>query len=238
MKVAVYGAGGLFAGAALTLFGILLAGFVDPRLRTAGEAAKTLGVPLYGALRMTDNPDELSEKGTRLWARWIGGSVGAPKARVVWSPALDVSENDFWTMMIAEARKLVPALIVVNCGADSPPAFASLPQSTDVSTENIVTTNFPIVGGSFAHVQELRELIDLWLAGGSEVWVRIAGPVQEPATTLARDLGAALLLVPLHRTESRYWKQQAELFRHSGTQPRGLIVLNEIPLSQADEKAN
>ncbi len=236
LKVAVYGIGGLIGGAMCGLGAVLLVGFRDPKLRTRGEAAKTLGVPLLGALAAGGGGDDAAELGGKVWARWIGCAPGGRKARAVWSPALDESENDFWRMMLGEARKLLPGLLVVDCGASPLPALAELPRITD-DAGDFAMIHRPIENCSLHEARQFAEWIEVRLARGSDVWVRFAGPVQEPATTLARCLHAPLVLVPLHRTEVGFWKEQAALFRHSALSPCGALVLNETPCGQSDVHA-
>ena len=226
MKVAIFGFGGLFGGTLCGLGLVLLGGIFDPRLRTPGEAAKTLGTPLLGALKTGASADEFAAIGGRLWSRWVGHG-GRKKARTVWVPAPDESENDFWRMMLAEARKLVPALLVVDCGEDSPPAIAELLRITDSTADDFATIHRPISHCSLDEAKQFSEIIDGALGRGFEVWVRLAGPVQEPATTLARTLAPPLVLVPLHATQTAFWKAQAELFRHSACPPCGVLVLND-----------
>ena len=233
MKVAVFGIGGLFGGVLCSLGLVLLGGILDPRMRTPGEAAKTLGVPLLGALKAGGCVEEFSDIGGRLWTRWIGNG-GRKKARAVWAPAPDASENDFWRMMLTEARKLLPGLLVVDCGEDSPPAVAELPRITDSTADDFVMIHRPISHCSLGEAQKFAEMIDRWRERGFEVWVRFAGPVQEPVTTLARALDAPLVLVPLHVTKTGFWKAQADLFRHSACPPCGVLALNDTP-PKADE---
>ena len=235
LKVAVYGIGGTIGGAFCALGAVLLAGFRDPKLRTRGEAAKTLGVPLLGAL-VAGGSEDSAELAGKVWARWIGNAPGGKRARAVWSPALDASENDFWRMMLGEARKLLPGLLVVDCGASPLPALAELPRITD-DAGDFAMIHCPIENCSLHEARQFAEWIEVRLARGCDVWVRFAGPVQEPATTLARCLHAPLVLVPLHRTEVGFWKEQTALFRHSAIPLCGALVLNETPSGHADAHA-
>ncbi len=235
LKVAVYGIGGTIGGAFCALGAVLLVGFRDPKLRTRGEAAKTLGVPLLGAL-VAGGSEDSAELAGKVWARWIGNAPGGKRARAVWSPALDASENDFWRMMLGEARKLLPGLLVVDCGASPLPALAELPRITD-DAGDFAMIHCPIENCSLHEARQFAEWIEVRLARGCDVWVRFAGPVQEPATTLARCLHAPLVLVPLHRTEVGFWKEQTALFRHSAIPLCGALVLNETPSGHADAHA-
>ena len=235
LKVAVYGMGGTIGGAFCALGAVLLVGFRDPKLRTRGEAAKTLGVPLLGALGAGGSEDS-AELAGKVWARWIGNAPGGKRARAVWSPALDASENDFWRMMLGEARKLLPGLLVVDCGATPLAALAELPRITD-DAGDFAMIHRPIENCSLHEARQFAEWIEVRLARGCDVWVRFAGPVQEPATTLARCLHAPLALVPLHRTEVSFWKEQTALFRHSAIPLCGALVLNETPSGHPDAHA-
>ena len=234
MKVAIYGLGGTIGGAFCALGAVLLVGFRDPKLRTRGEAAKTLGVPLLGAM---DTGGDWAELAGKVWARWIGSAPGGKRARAVWSPALDESENDFWRMMLGEARKLLPGLLVVDCGTTPLRALAELPRITD-DAGDFAMIHRPVANCSLHEARQFAEWIEGRLARGGDVWVRFAGPVQEPATTLARCLHAPLVLVPLHRTETGFWKEQTALFRHSALSPCGALVLNETPRGHADAHAS
>lgn len=237
MKVVVFSFAGLMCGTMFGFCGVLLAGYLDPKLRTAAEASKTLGAPLLGALTAGGAPEDAPEIAAHLWGRWIGATVGVKRARAIWAPAPDASEDAFWRAMLAQARKLLPALVVVDCGDVSPAALNDSPRNTDGAASDFAIIHHPISGCSLAEARKFGEMIDLWLSRGCEVWVRFSGPVQEPATTLARSLLAPLVLVPLHRTSTAFWKDQAAVLRHSGCAPCGVIALNDAPLSQADEKA-
>ena len=226
LKVAIYGSGGLFGGMMLSLGLIIFCGLRDPRLRTPGEAVKALGVPLLGVLTAGDSAEKSAEIGGRLWTRWIGNG-GGKKARTVWAPAPGVREDDFWQMMLAEARKLLPTLVVVDCGTDSPSALADRPENADGAADPFVMVQLPIADCTLDGAKKIHEFIASLLARGDHVWVRFSGPVQEPATTLARLLEAPLVLAPLHTTEGAFWKGQAELFRHGACPPCGVLVLDE-----------
>ena len=112
-----------------------------------------------------------------------------------------------------------------------------LPRIADGGASDFAMIHRPISGCSLTQAREFGEMIDLWLSRGCEVWVRFSGPVQEPATTLTRALRAPLVLVPLHHTATAFWKDQADVLRHSGCAPCGVVALNDAPLSHADEKS-
>ena len=237
LKVAVFAFAGLMCGTMFGFGGVLLAGFLDPKLRTAAEASKTIGAPLLGALPAGGVTEESPEIGAHIWGRWIGATIGVKRARAIWAPAPDASEADFWRAMLAQARKLLPALVVVDCGDVSPEALMELPRIADGGASDFAMIHRPISGCSLTQAREFGEMIDLWLSRGCEVWVRFSGPVQEPATTLTRALRAPLVLVPLHHTATAFWKDQADVLRHSGCAPCGVVALNDAPLSHADEKS-
>ena len=65
--------------------------------------------------------------------------------------------------------------------------------------------------------------------GGNEVWIRLAGPVHEPLTTLGRCGLPALVLVPLHAEATEFWKTQAELLAKTIVPPAGVVCVGEIP---------
>ena len=194
--------------------------------RNPADAGKTRTTPPLDVMTEGD-AEKAADAGGKLSARWSENGTGK-KARAAWSPAPDDRENSFWRMMLAEAHKLLPALIVVNCGMDSPAALTECAKGADGEAEWFTVIHRPIADCTLDEARKFHEFIGRSLASGTEVWVRFSGPVQEPATTLARLLEPPLVLVPLHSTTTEFWKAQTELFRYSACPPCGILVLDDL----------
>ena len=90
----------------------------------------------------------------------------------------------------------------------------------------------PVAGGSLAQTHDLQYFIESRITEGMEVWLRLDGPVREPAIGVVRAAGSApLLLAPLHgETTGAFLSEQAGLLRHVGLAPCGVVVTNDVLL--------
>src|SRR5439155_27086520 len=97
-KVAVFSLAGTIGISFLAAIAALLAELLDARLRTVNEATKTFGAPAFCSISPNGSAVKKADLGTKLWLRWRGerGKVG----RVVWSPAADSGEEEFWRMLL------------------------------------------------------------------------------------------------------------------------------------------
>ncbi len=86
----------------------------------------------------------------------------------------------------------------------------------------------PVAKSSLSQVRDLQCFIESRLTEGMEVWLRLDGPVQEPAIGLVRATGASpLLLASLHDgTTGAFLKEQAGLLRSVGLVPCGVAAVN------------
>ena len=212
------GCGILFA-----LFGVTTAlglELLDPKLRTPWEAAKVFHAPLFGSI---PNAEPSALLGSELWANWVGATRNPVLPRVVWSPHPDESEHRFWELLFGRAAMLLPALRVIDCGSPAlPPSLHK-----KVCIERVDVTRC-----SISDAQQLCQKIQDTCRSGVEVWIRLAGPVHEPLTTIGRCGLPALVLVPLHVATTEFWKMQAELLAKTISQPAGVVSVGEIPWRQ------
>lgn len=232
MKLIIFALGGGLAGSVFTLGGVLALAVTDRKLRTAGEAAKAMDAPLFVSIPQECAPEKTAVLAAKIWARWIGANNSREKKpRVVWSPAPQECESDFWRPMLAQARALLPGLLVVDCGETPSPEIAELPQvrteASPATASEFVGAHFPIHGASLSQARELQDFVARWMAAGSEVWLRFDGAVQEPAASIVRAGHSPLALVALHEQGSAFFRDRTEMLRHSGAVPCGVVALND-----------
>ncbi|MEI6350199.1 MAG: hypothetical protein WCP06_03725 [Verrucomicrobiota bacterium] len=215
-KTAIFTVGGGAFFAFVSLLAALVMELLDPMLRTPWEAAKVFRAPLLGSLPKTGASSAL---GFELWARWVGAERTPGRPRIVWSPSPGEDEQLFWNLLFERASSLLPSLRVIDCGSMPLPPSAY----RKVCIERIDAENF-----SIAEAQQLGGQICESCRGGSEVWIRLAGPVHEPLTTIGRCGQPALVLVRLHAEETEFWKTQGELLAKTIAQPAGVVSVGEI----------
>ena len=239
-KITLLGAGGTVFGTFAAAGVVLLLGVVDGKLRTPGEAAKAAGAPLLAALPggVRRLPAAEEAAAAKLWTRWLGGQGEARRLRTVWCVGGPGGENDFWRMMLAEAQRLLPGLVVIDGGRTPLPALEVLPQGSLHEWQHgqpFAVVRCAVAGGSLHQMHDLQYFIESRLTEGTEVWLRLDGPAQEPATGVVRAAGSApLLLVPLHdETTGSFLKEQAGLLRHVGVAPCGVVATNDVLLPAA-----
>ena len=218
-KAAMFTAGGGILFGLLGLATALGCELLDPKLRTPREAAKAFRAPLFGSIPASGAPPML---GSELWAHWIGTKRSPSLPRVVWSPAPSETEQLFWDLLLERAANLLTTLRVIDCG--SPPLPAS-------RYEKVCVERIDIAACSISEAQRLGAKIRESCQDG-EVWLRFAGPVHEPLTTLARCGLPALVLVPLHGETTEFWKTQADLLAKTVNPPAGVVSVGETPWQQ------
>ena len=230
MKISVFSLAGLIGG---SMCGLMLATFgavVDPTLRTSLEAASVIGAPLFASVPADCNAEKAAEIGGKLWLRWIGGYAQTKQPRAVWTPVPGKGEETFWKLLLVQARKLSPALLIVDCGSARSGALAALPQSkiNDPMDPPALSAMHCLLNDcSLSEIAELESLIKRCAASGREVWLRFEGPVQERAARLARLAQAPLLVVSLHARPVAFWREQADLLTHSVGSLSGVVTTNE-----------
>jgi hypothetical protein len=207
-------------------------------VRTPNEAARAAGAPMIASLAAGDAVSSMS--GAKLWMRWLGSGRGeANRLRTVWCPADDPSEDKFWRTILAQGRALLPGLIVIDGGQPPSPVLAALPQASYLDPWEkkppFCVISCPMVGMQLPQVTELHYFIGNRLAEGTEVWLRLNGPVQEPAASIVCSVSSSpLLLAPLNAgATAAFLHEQADLLRHIGAAPCGVVALNDLSLAAA-----
>ncbi len=217
IKTVAFAAGGGITFGGLAFAMALLFELIDPKLRTGWEAGKAMRAPLLASIPKNGEGVTL---GSDLWSRWIGSGNGGAQPRIVWSPSPGNGEERFWSLLFERASTLLPSLLVVDCGS------VPLPATTweRVHIERIPTENFSIAD---AHElgSELQETCKL----GGHVWIRLAGPVHEPLTTIGRCGMPALVVVPLNEADTEFWKKQGDLLTKTVGRPAGVVTVGELP---------
>ena len=219
-KTALFAAGGGIFFAVLGLAAALGRELLDPKLRTAWEAAKTFRVPLFGTIPRRGAPETL---GPELWARWVGANRNPRQPRIVWSPCPGPNDSLFWDLLLSRASSLLTSLQIIDFGSPS----LVPPHLENVCVERIDARQY-----SIEQAQQLGTRIREDSKNAREVWIRLAGPVHEPLTTLARCGLPALVLVSLHSETTEFWKTQAELLAKTVSPPAGVVSVGEIPWRQ------
>jgi uncharacterized protein involved in exopolysaccharide biosynthesis len=216
MKAVIFSVvGGILLALAATV-AALLTEFLDPKLRTGREAAKALRAPLLAVISRDDADPAL---GAELWARWIGADRNPGQPRIIWSPSPGADERLFWELLFERAAGLLPALNVVNCGDDTMPATSSKIKIQRVDAENF----------SILEAEQLGRKLREDCRRGEEIWIRLAGPMHEPLTTIARCGLPALVLVRLHAEANDFWKTQGELLGKTIGPAAGVVAVGETP---------
>jgi hypothetical protein len=233
LKCIVLSLAGAFSGGSMALGFVLVVGVADRKLRTAREAATAVEAPLFASI-----PHPMREANAKLtaeavWARWHSATgTGGPMLRAVWAPAPHEAESDFWSMMLTQARMLLPALMVVDCGREPLREISDLPQvSLEQPAAGFCGARLPMHGASLADRQKVRQYFEKAVACGVEVWVRLDGEVCEPGVGLMRAADVSLILAVLHAEPASFYRAQAMLLRHNRVKPCGVIALNDNGLS-------
>ena len=206
--------GVLFFGGSVV--GALLAELLDPKLRTSWEAARAFHGSLLSKFK-SGEPD--TSRALEIWSRWIAAHPETSRPRVVWTPSPGEEEAQFWQPLFDCAARLLPLLRLVDCG----------PSPLRSENEKIVIESVPADQFSIAQAQQLGMKLQAACRGGEVVWVRLAGPVQEPLATLARCGAPPLVLVRLNKESTKFWRIQSELLERTVASPVGVVAVGELP---------
>jgi len=232
LKVAIYAIAGMifFGGCAMML--ALIAEILNPKMRTPGEAAKAIGSPAMISIPRDCDQTKRNELGAKLWLRWNRERDRDRIARAIWAPVNQEREDDFWNLILAEARRFIPSLLIIDCGSQASPALAALPQLSDGSTQQgVLSLRWNVESFTHAEMRDSCAAVERHRAAGREVWLRFDGVIQEPSTSLARAVGAhPLMVVPLDTQPASFWKEQVELMRDTVGELCGTVVLNGCPV--------
>jgi hypothetical protein len=233
LKCIVLSLVGAFSGGCMALGMVVVTGVADRKLRTAREAAAAVEAPLFASIPHGLGGGNADVMAAGMWARWHSAMASEkPMLRAVWTPAPHESESDFWRMMLGQARVLLPALMVVDCGREPLREIAELPQvSLEKTAAGFCGARFPMHGASLADRQKVQQYFERAVACGVEVWVRLDGEVCEPGVGLMRAAETPLILAVLHTEPASFYRAQAILLRHSQARPCGVIALNDNGLS-------
>lgn len=233
-KVSILAVVGTVVGTFFGLGTVLLLTVADPRLRTRGEAAKAAGAPLMVSLAGGEARSEAVDEAAAaaLWTRWLGTQGDARRLRTVWCTGGHAGEEDFWRMILAQAHRLLPGLLVIDGGRTPSPALAELPQGSLTEWQPgpaFAAVSCPVPALALAQVRDLQYFIESRLTEGMEVWLRLDGPVREPALGIVRAAGSApLLIASLHDTTTgSFLGEQAGLLRTVGLPPCGVVATND-----------
>ena len=231
LKVVVFSIAGLIMGTGMSVMLTLIAELLNPKLRTAGEAAKAAGISAIITMPR-ECPDALKpELGAKLWLRWNRERDRDRIARAIWAPVEHQGESDFWQLLLTEAKRFIPSLLVIDCGIQPEPALAALPRLAEGSAPApLSSVRWDVENFTHAEMRDSCAAVDRHRAAGREVWLRFSGPVREPASSLARAVGAhPLLILPLDAERAKFWREQVELLRESVGDSCGMVLLNGLP---------
>ena len=206
--------------------------FMDSTLRTHREAAMAMGGPPTGVFIDGAAPVEEAHQCSEIWSRWIGAGFGTSQTRVIWCPSPCALEERFWSLMLREARRLVPRLVVIDCGGIPLKSLAEIPtvEEETLPGDGIFLAVSSPKRSLLQTAGSIAERASRLARGGNEVWVRICGPIQEPGATVARLLGDALLLVVADAEPRVFWKQQREILESNGIPMKGYVFLGDRPM--------
>ena len=229
LKVLVFAGAGLFGGLGLSLMGAFAGEMLDRRLRTAAEARRLVGRPVWLRLKKNATPLEWRRGVERLWLQWIGSAGPTHALPVVWAPQPDPGEADFWQGLIFDAERLVDGIIVVDAGATPNGYLAALPAITTLPEsigKGVYVLRLDPASLSLSAAQEKTAWFNRELKR-MPIFLRLSGPIMEPAATLARAGQPPLLLVPADAAPLEFWQEQITLLKITVAVPDGLVVWNE-----------
>jgi uncharacterized protein involved in exopolysaccharide biosynthesis len=231
-KTALAGVGLMLFAALATAGAAAAREFLDPTLRTRREAAMAFGAPPTATVPAAADAGGEPARASEVWSRWIGAGFGAPQTRVVWCPSPGPLEDRFWGLALREARRLLPRLIVIDCGGMPLKSLAALTpfEGEAPSGEGLFLAVSSPRKSLLQTAGSVAERASRLARGGNEVWVRVCGPVQEPGATVARLLGGALLLVAADAEPRDFWKRQRDLLESHGIFLKGYAFLGDRPL--------
>ncbi len=232
LKLLVFGAGGLAVATALGTVGAIGAELIDSRLRTSAEASRLYRSPVWSNLSRHDGRSAWRGAVERLWLQWISTRDGFAAPLAMWSAIPGPTEEQFWEIVIDEARRLLDGMLIVDVGEEWSPQLASLPIA---SGEPILGVQSLRVDPHSISVADAERLVDRLAAIGQTtlVCVRFAGAVREPVTTIAQACAPALVFVNADIARLDFWEKHANLLRSAVKAPAGLILADESELFHA-----
>ena len=208
LKLFVYAAAGLVLGGGFGVFLVIVREVFDQRLRSAFEARRIFKAPLLATLEPGANPASTVRS---LWVTWATPAAAENRPAVLWAPAATPSEGRLWGALLAEAFRLQPELITVDAGTSAHP---SLPGAIRLDPAAL-----PLASAQAAAHN----------SAPSDFWARLSGDTVEPALTLAREWGGAVLVISADHASISTWQRQARLLRDAGIRLHGLIVTDALP---------
>lgn len=233
LKAVVLTLAGLIVASGGCIAAALIAELLDGTLRTGTEAAKAGGAQLFATLPAIGDGPRAPEHAARIWLRWLGQHATAGHVRGVCVPQPVPTEDAFWQLVVGEARRLLPGLIVVDFGGGEllPATLAALPQVSlmrPAAPGGPVLLPVDIANMSLDGARETAARLKQLAASGSEVWCRLPGPVREPLSTLARAGTSPLLLVCVGGETISFWREQTALWRGAIGAFAGVVATGEI----------
>jgi hypothetical protein len=165
----------------------------------------------------------------RLWLQWIGSAGPSRAVPVVWAPHPEAGEIFFWQGLVYDAERLVDRLIIVDAGATPSRYLAALPAIKDLSGpigDGVHVLRLDPATISLSQAKERAAAFSESL-GRIPIFLRLSGPIMEPAATLARAFAPPLLLVSADSAPLEFWNEQAALLKATVAPPDGLAVWNE-----------
>jgi hypothetical protein len=148
----------------------------------------------------------------------------------VWTPLPGPAEDEFWDATIAEGERLLDGLLIVDAGEIPSPRLAALPAAEPgAATHGVHRLRVNPDEYSLSDMQALAARLG---AAGTvhPVCCRLAGPVREPGSTLARHCAPALVLVLADAGRLAFWEEQARLQTTGVKAPAGVLLANEPDL--------
>lgn len=227
VKIVIFAIAGCVGGSFAALFLALGLELADATLRRGAELQRLLSVPLLGAMKRNDTDAMRAKTAGEIWSRWIGSQVKSRTPRIIWSPAPSAKESLFWDPMLEEAAGLLAEIQVIDCRSQN--QTVALPLSSRVAGDpRIHVEACDITRLSIAQAEALAAS---WVEAsrrGKHLWVRLSGPVGEPAATLARAGEGVLILAALHTEPSGFWRAQADLMRKTIGGILGIVSVDEL----------
>jgi hypothetical protein len=231
LKVTIFSVAGLILGAGFAVGAALTSELLNPNLRTPGEAAKATGCQAFVTFTKDCPAGAKLELGSKLWLRWNRERGREGAARCLWAPVSLPQEEDLWQLLLVEARRFIPSLLIIDCGSEPLATLAALPRNSDgPDAPALAGLAWDVSAFNHAQMRDARDAVERFRAAGREIWLRFDGAVQEPASGLARYLSVRpLMLLALDTKPAAFWREQVELLRESVGDLCGAVLLNAIP---------
>lgn len=232
LKLLIFAAAGSIVGCGLGLAAAVGGELIDSRLRTSAEARRLYQSPVWTALSRRGTRADWRGAVERLWLQWISTREGAAAPLAIWCAQPAPAEEIFWSAVIEEAERLLDGMLIVDAGEEWSPRLAALPIANGEPIRGVQSLRIDPRAVSLSDVHRLiARLTDI--GDNTLVCVRFAGPVREPATSLARACSPALVFVSADVARLDFWETHARLLRTAVKPPAGLIVAGESELFHA-----